>query len=251
MNLSVVNPRFFMYLNSMTISQHIFITFLALVVCLLCFEYTPIDMWIEAVLYDDASRQWLWSGGEQISRFIFYNGMKDLLVVFTLGLLACVLFFRNAQFVQRYRNGLIIVLLSLLLVPLTVGELKATTNVACPKALTEFGGRIHHIGLFDHYSADEKPEKPQMCFPAGHASGGFALMSLFFLFRSERNRKKALLFGAGMGWIMGGYKMLIGDHFFSHTLVSMMLAWLIICIIVALVDGLPEPESLNSAYQAE
>ncbi len=28
-----------------------------------------------------------------------------------------------------------------------------------------------------------------------------------------------------IAWLMGRYKMLIGDHFFSHTLVSMSLAW--------------------------
>ncbi|HBY85604.1 MAG TPA: PAP2 family protein, partial [Colwellia sp.] len=37
------------------------------------------------------------------------------------------------------------------------------------------------------------------------------------------------------GWVMGGYKMAIGDHFLSHTLTTMTLSWLIICLITAIV----------------
>jgi membrane-associated PAP2 superfamily phosphatase len=63
-------------------------------------------------------------------------------------------------------------------------------------------------------------------------------MSLFFLFHSARNRKRALLFGITTGWLMGTYKMLIGDHFLSHTIVTMLLAWLIICAIAAMIDNI-------------
>ena len=37
------------------------------------------------------------------------------------------------------------------------------------------------------------------------------------------------------GWSTGTYKILIGDHFLSHTVVTMLLAWLIILTIVGLV----------------
>ncbi len=41
-----------------------------------------------------------------------------------------------------------------------------------------------------------------------------------------------------IGWSMGIYKMAIGDHFFlSHTLITMILAWLIILIIVKIVGS--------------
>lgn len=35
---------------------------------------------------------------------------------------------------------------------------------------------------------------------------------------------------------MGLYKMLIGDHFLSHTLVTMTLAWLIILILAKILQ---------------
>jgi membrane-associated PAP2 superfamily phosphatase len=39
-----------------------------------------------------------------------------------------------------------------------------------------------------------------------------------------------------LGWSTASYKMLIGDHFLSHTVVTMILAWLIILLIVAVVN---------------
>jgi membrane-associated PAP2 superfamily phosphatase len=41
----------------------------------------------------------------------------------------------------------------------------------------------------------------------------------------------ALVFALGVGWSMGLYKMIIGDHFLSHTVITMILAWLIVLII--------------------
>ncbi|HRM99840.1 MAG TPA: phosphatase PAP2 family protein, partial [Aliarcobacter cryaerophilus] len=72
-------------------------------------------------------------------------------------------------------------------------------------------------------------------WPAGHATMGFSLMSLYFLFKKPRNQKIALAFGVTVGVLTGGYKILIGDHFLSHTIVTMILAWLVILIIHKLI----------------
>jgi membrane-associated PAP2 superfamily phosphatase len=66
---------------------------------------------------------------------------------------------------------------------------------------------------------------------AGHASGGFALLSLFFLFKTARKSIGVVLFALTIGWSMGLYKMAIGDHFLSHTIITMLIAWLIILIV--------------------
>ncbi|KAB7881964.1 PAP2 family protein, partial [Poseidonibacter ostreae] len=41
----------------------------------------------------------------------------------------------------------------------------------------------------------------------------------------------ALIFALSVGWSMGTYKMLIGDHFLSHTIITMLIAWLLVLII--------------------
>ena len=227
--------------------RHVLLTAFALLICLLWFEFTPTDMWLQKLLYHETTRAWLWDRTEKISLFVFYDGIKVVIALFALGMIASLVLFRKSPLVQQYRKGMLIVSLSLILVPAIAAGLKATTNVACPRDLTGFGGKIPYIRLFEHYPADDKPQERQRCYPAGHASGGFALMSLFFLFHSARNRRRALLFGVATGWIMGTYKMLIGDHFLSHTIVTMLLAWLIINAIAALIDNTPlaRPEETN------
>jgi membrane-associated PAP2 superfamily phosphatase len=55
---------------------------------------------------------------------------------------------------------------------------------------------------------------------------------LGFLFKQRRHRARAVYLALAAGWAMGGYKMLIGDHFLSHTIISMLLAWLLVNTVV-------------------
>ncbi|MEJ2395581.1 MAG: phosphatase PAP2 family protein, partial [Candidatus Thiodiazotropha sp.] len=153
-----------------------------------------------------------------------------------LGLLMSLAFCRRWSSLASRCRGIRILLLSLILVPLTVAGLKTATNVACPRSLELFGGALPYIKVLEAYPAGTRPKSIQRCFPASHASGGFALMALIWLFRDPRRRRLAVAAGVLIGWITGGYKMAIGDHFFSHTLISMLLAWFIINLIV-IVDG--------------
>ena len=121
-----------------------------------------------------------------------------------------------------------IIVLSGIFVPVIVGGLKKVTNMPCPKNEIYYGGAYPSVKVWEPY-----PEKFQKCskiccFPAGHASGGFALLSLFFLFKRRRNKIIAVGVALTVGWSMGLYKMMIGDHFLSHTVITMILAWLII-----------------------
>ena len=124
-----------------------------------------------------------------------------------------------------------VVLFSAILIPAMVGALKKVTNMPCPKNEIHYGGEYPSIKVWEHYSKRFQKCHKICCFPAGHASGGFALLSLFFLFKEARNRALALVGALTVGWSMGIYKMLIGDHFFSHTLITMILAWLIVLLL--------------------
>lgn len=212
----------------------------ALVVVLLWFELTHTDMWVQQYLYDATDKVWLLDHPARILSFLFYDGIKIALVLLAIGIMISLIFFRRSGVVRRYRRGLRIVLLSLIIVPSVVAGLKAETNVACPRALADFGGTVSYVRVFDPYPQGMRPAENQKCFPAGHASGGFALMSLFFLFHSPRNRWRVLYFSTALGWSMGGYKMLLGDHFLSHTVVTMVLSWMLINMIVLFDSHLSE-----------
>lgn len=220
----------------MTSARHVGFTVTGLISCLLCFELTPIDLWLQQALYDGESARWAWNRSEPIARFVFYDGPKAVLVILALSLLIALIYVRRLPKLLPYARGLRIVLLSLALVPTVVAGLKQTNSVACPRDLIQFGGQAAYSSLSEaFFPSGQQPRAPRPCFPAAHASGGFALMSLFFLFETPRNRVRALTLALAAGWTMGVYKMLIGDHFLSHTLVSMLIAWLVINL-VALSD---------------
>lgn len=207
-----------------------------LVIALLWFELTATDIWLQDFLFNAQHNRWLLDAPGPLLSFIFYDGIKKLLILFALGILICLLVFRNSTRVKHYHHGLRIVLLSLIIVPSVVGVMKATTNVACPRDITAYGGSIPYVRVFESYPQDQRPEKIQQCFPAGHASGGFALMSLYFLFHTKRNRRRGLAFGLTIGCLMAGYKTLLGHHFLSHSIITMILAWLLINLIVLFDD---------------
>ena len=213
-------------------NKQIAITILLLVFVIAFFQLTDSDIYIQSFFYNFESKTWIIDKNEPILKFLLYDGLKNLLLLFGALILLSLIFLRKKSLVQEYKKGLIIVLLSAIFVPLIIGSLKAISNTPCPCNIVYFNGTYPDIKVFDSYPKDFVQPSKAKCWPAGHASGGFALMALFFLFKTPINQKRALIIGLVVGWSMGTYKMLLGDHFLSHTIITMMMAWLIILIIV-------------------
>ena len=65
-------------------------------------------------------------------------------------------------------------------------------------------------------------------------------MSLWVLGRTRAQKITGLAIGFTMGWTMGLYQMLNGNHYLSHTLVTMLLAWLVIVLLRAAIGPFDE-----------
>lgn len=219
-------------------SRELLITLFLLLGVILLFAFTNLDIFIQEFFYNVKTHQWLLDKNEPVLKFIFYDGIKKLLILFAVAIFSVLIFFRKNRMVLEYKKGLIIILLSSILVPLIIGGLKDVTNMPCPKNTQHFNGKYPDVNVFECYPQEFKEQNPNCsikCWPAGHASGGFALLSLFFLFKSQKNQKRAVIIALSIGFGMGIYKMLIGDHFFSHTVITMLIAWLIILVIDSLI----------------
>ncbi len=210
----------------------ILITAILLIAVITLFQLTNLDIFIQSFFYDFNSKTWIIDKNEPILKFLLYDGLKNLLILFAIAILFSLIFLRKRKFVQEYKKGLIIVLLAAIFIPLVIGSLKAITNTPCPCNIIYFNGTYPDIKVFDSYPKDFIQTSKAKCWPAGHASGGFALMALFFLFKTAKNQKRALIGALVIAWSMGTYKMLLGDHFLSHTIITMLLTWLIILLIV-------------------
>jgi len=213
------------------------------VIASLTFEHSRFDVRISELFYADG--QWLLEKDAQPYAFIFYDGPKALLILMAIYLIT-VLIIKYRQpsnttstinhskldrfiipFSVRETGYLLIILI---VVPSTIALLKGVTHVSCPNHLTLFGGELPYLNLWQNIVA----QTPAKCFPAAHASAGFSLYGLAFLPTLYKYRYRIFAIVTVLGWTMGLYKMLFGDHFFSHTLVSMLLSLTITCALASL-----------------
>ncbi len=218
------------------LNKQILITFIVLVFIIILFGITNIDEIVQDSFYNFSTNQWILDRELQPYKFVFYDGIKKFLIFIVVILITVSLLFWKTKLIQEYKKGIFVVVLSSIFIPLIVGGLKKCTNMPCPKHLVTYGGEYPKTKVWETYPDSFQIEKKVKCWPAGHASGGFALLSLFFLFKSRKNKLLSLIFALGIGWSMGTYKMLIGDHFLSHTILTMIIAWLIILCIVTITE---------------
>ena len=206
-----------------------------LVLTLAIFGFSDADLAVQSLFFDPRTGGWLLDKQEPVLRLVFYSGPKVLLILFAVACLLALLLSRRFPWAARRRQGLVLVVLSAILVPLLVNGLKTATNVACPSNLEAFGGPIPYVHLFEPYPPGERPAVTQRCFPCSHATVGFALFSLIALAETRRGRRAAAAGALAAGSIAGLYKMLIGDHFLSHVLVTLWLSLLLIELLWLLV----------------
>jgi len=212
-------------------NKSIIVTLILLVLSVVLLGISNVDSIVQDLLYNIQTQQWILSKSDQPYHLIFYKSIKILLILISTLLLASLLFFRKIKIVIQYKKGLMIVLFSLIFVTTISVEIKKYSNMPCPKHQIHYGGKYPDTVVWESYPKPYDSFQKTKCWPAGHASAGFALLSLFFLFKRKRNKYIGLIIGLSLGWSMGIYKMLIGDHYFSHTFISMLLAWFIILII--------------------
>lgn len=125
---------------------------------------------------------------------------------------------------RHWRRPLLHLLLATVLSTAAVGALKAWTNMDCPWDLLRYGGSRPFVDLF---AARPALLPAARCFPAGHASAGYAWVALYFFLAATRPalRTWGLAVGIAAGLIFGVAQQLRGAHFLSHDLASLAICW--------------------------
>lgn len=215
-----------------------------LALCVAAFELSEVDLALQDRFYDPGAHRWLVDQEEPAGRAAFYHGPKAL--VWMIGLATIALVAGPERWRRSFeRRGLCAAVLTIASVPALAGLGKKLSDVHCPMELTRYGGTQTYRKLLGPRPTSAPPSERGLCFPAGHASGGFALIGLYGARRSRRWRRGSVALGLGLGWWMGGYQMLKGAHFLSHTVVTMLLAWLVtlVWLYVLRVPRAAPPES--------
>lgn len=175
---------------------------------------------------------------------VLHNGSRLLNNIVLVNLLGFWLYQQIFNAARSERTiALTKLVLSLLLSFAIVALLKRTLPAECPWDLQQFGGDLPFIGVFANRPATMHPTQ---CFPAGHASVGYAWVALYFYFLPvcQRKARTGLTLGLILGFILGVTQQLRGAHFFSHDLTTLWLCWIVSSLVY-----LTYPNRLNPASE--
>ncbi len=196
------------------------------------FETTNLDLRIEDLFYDPATQRF-----PLRVHYLFATVIHDFgrLSIILLGaaLVAAVLASFRRPSLRRWRRGFLYAALCLAIAPVTVAQIKSRSVIHCPRDLELYGDDQPYIRLFDPAPAGLQPGH---CWPGGHSSGGFAIMSLYLVFRRSSPRLAWAWLGGGFlyGFGLGFGRVVQGAHFVSHNLWAAAICWTVALVLYEL-----------------
>ena len=183
------------------------------------------DQWLADRIYVAGGHAWTLQSNPLVEGIIHEGGRQASKWAW-IAVAVCLLLALASRTFASWRMPLTYLLLSTLLATLLVAVLKRGTHMDCPWDLLRYGGEKVYYGLFSRRLAGMGSAD---CFPAGHASAGYAWVALYFFFLATRPRWRWWGLGAAMvlGMVFGIAQQLRGAHFLSHDLWTLMLCWLV------------------------
>ncbi|MDO8838078.1 MAG: phosphatase PAP2 family protein [Parvibaculum sp.] len=197
-----------------------------------------VDIAVQAHFFDTGAAHWLIPPDDRGWQFrIFYKGLKIAVGLVGGGAVLWLIARATMRRWTAFDTCLVGALCVLGLTPLIVGLLKKVTGVSCPAQELFFGGPYAHVAIWDRLLSLVPYNTHLRCWPAGHASAGFGLMGVRVLAPlGERLLLRYWAPGLVAGWGLGLYQMARGQHYLSHTVVTMALAIVLSSLVLMILD---------------
>ncbi len=186
-------------------------------------QTVPVDRMLADWIYALEGHRWSLRDAPLFS-MVLHTGAQKMMVGVGLAVIVAALASLRIERLRPWRRPLAYLAVVMPLSALLVAGLKEITHVDCPWDLLRYGGSRPFVGLFQHHSGAYPYGR---CFPAGHASGGYALVALYFFLREVAPDKRwaGLAIGLGAGMLFGMVQQLRGAHFLSHDLWALAICW--------------------------
>ena len=183
-----------------------------------------VDQWLADRLYALQGNAWSLQSGYLLQDVLHAGGRQFAKYAWLSVLLLCLVALKHPR-MGEWRRPLAYLLLSTLLATVAVSVMKRWTHMDCPWDLVRYGGGKAYYGLFTSRPIGLRSSG---CFPAGHASAGYAWVALYFFLLATRPRLRwwGLGVGLGLGLLFGIAQQLRGAHFLSHDLWALLVCWL-------------------------
>lgn len=192
-------------------------------------QYSGADSWIASQIYA-LNQGWSWQNSWLLEKVLHKGGRSLVAVILVSLIFTTVVSFIFRLFSPILRLALLYSVVASLFSILVISGLKQITLLPCPWDVQGLGGDQAYLYLHQLFSSREAGRQ---CFPAGHASGGYALFSLYFaavLVRTKHTRstelpKVWLIPALLLGLILGIAQQFRGAHFLSHDITTALLCW--------------------------
>ena len=208
---------------------------------LLAFIYpqTSLDAWLIQPFYDAHALVFPLKN-DSFLESVMHKGLRNLMIAVSLMLLGFWTFGlkiwgfvlknqNSAHWSKVYHRQFLWIFIAMVISTSAISVLKRLSMHSCPWDLLPYGGTQPWIPLFGNLPAAAEMGH---CFPGGHASGGFALIAIYFGFRDSLPKlaNAGLILGLLFGFAMGWGQMMRGAHFMSHNLWTAWVVWMILLV---------------------
>ena len=191
---------------------------------LLLNERLKIDVRLADLLYSWQGGHWRYRHDAFVAALLHDRGQRIAYMVYFATLFGALVCHGSSRLVQ-YRRGLRYVAASCTACLAAVALGKALLPIPCPWDLQRYGGHLATGGWLNWQLTDDI----KGCFPAGHATAGYALFAWYFLARHHCWPYRHLLLLASLlsGLVLGLTQQVRGAHFASHDLATAVVCWTI------------------------
>ena len=211
----MLNSKFFLV-------AHGFLPMLGLLLVSVYISAVDLDRVIADYFYSIQGNSWVWKESCLAEDF-FHKGGRWLSILMALTLLVLVIMSRFSFWLSPHKKPLLYLFFATAGSSLLISLLKSTLAVSCPWEFDRYGGDLLYVNVLEQLVL----RNGDGCFPAGHASAGYAWISAYFFGVHYQSRWRWLGLAIPMlaGMVLGVVQQIRGAHFLSHDLWSLAICW--------------------------
>lgn len=208
--------------SSQFLRTHFFIPMLVLFVTSTLMAIGNVDRSLADYFYSLQGNSWTWKDS-WIAENFFHKGGRAVSIFLALMLLVLVVLSYCHSALSPHKKPLLYFFVATAGGSLLVSAFKSALAVSCPWEFERYGGDLLYTGVVEQLFL----RNGEGCFPAGHASAGYAWVSCYFfgLYYHSKWRWPGLVIPLIAGLVLGLVQQIRGAHFISHDLWSLAVCW--------------------------
>lgn len=215
-------------LKDSVLVRHLMLSCVVAILMILIYPPLQWDSFLTDLFFDTEQQRFPLKHAPFLDQWM-HTGLKWLMVAVALGSLCLSFIAFGVDRIKPYQKSFACVFIGMTISTTMVALLKHYNLHGCPWDLQMYGGTLP---FFDLFSAPPLGIEAGRCFPAGHPSGGFALLAFYYAFGHHLPlfAKRMCYLALFAGSIMGLTQIIRGAHFLSHVLWSAWVVW--VCLLM-------------------